>query len=153
VTSTDSTIRPFGSYLVQQIIALACVPGLAMLLALLLKMSPSTWVWLALGTNSRSATIVICLLGIPCGWLFPRSPLSRRVAPWTWVGPVLLFTFVFLSEIHRFGSARTVSSFFTLVPEDDNTLATVFFTLPTWSSVAYSMGASLRRLQSPMGSQ
>ena len=84
------------------------------------------------------------LAGFPCGYYFPKSESSRSAAGLAWVLPSTVYALLFIAESRQFGFSQAGAYFFALNPTDNETLATLFFTLPTCSAVTYSLGAFTR---------
>jgi len=101
----------------------------------------------AAGLNGALLTVLACIAGMPCGYLVPRSESASRAALLVCVVPSLVFLVAFLTDAIHFGHAKAFASYFAADPTDDETLATVFFTFPAGSAVAYSFGALMRRLE------
>jgi hypothetical protein len=121
-----------------QAAALLVCPGAALFLSLFSSIFPVRW-------DERIYVILTCLAALPCGYLIPRSQSGLRAATMTWILPVVLFSCLLVGEVHHFGVARACAAFFSGHPGDDESLSTVLFTLPTWSSIAYSIGAAIKR--------
>jgi hypothetical protein len=124
--------------LVHQFLAVIASPCAFLLAAMLTQ---------ALRLNIAFAGVVVVLswlAGFPCGYYFPKSETSRTPASFAWVVPVAIYALLFISESRDFGFSKAVAAFFSLNPSDDESLATVLFTLPTCSALTYSLGAFTR---------
>ncbi len=86
----------------------------------------------------------IAASGILWGYVFsPKLSKGATLAQWTWVLPTALFTVIYFSEIRVLGFRAASSELFYPAGKSEG-LGVVIFTLPTWSAIAYSLGARLR---------
>lgn len=65
-----------------------------------------------------------------------------------WVLPLCLFAVLLVYEAWLFGRAAAFSAFFSSNVSDNESLATLLFTFPTWSAIWYSIGAFVKRRMS-----
>ena len=129
------------SFIIQQTIAVLAGPVSGFIIALLLlPLSSATSEKFSIGID-----IILLLAGLAFGYLFSYgTKLSLKVAQWTWLLPLAGFVFVFVEEVQKFGLGIAINAFFRGQPSGEEGLALLFFSVPTWSAISYSMGAALR---------
>jgi hypothetical protein len=127
------------AWLMHQALALAVLPGVIVLLEGL---------WPRSGSDGDGPIVVAggLIAAAAAGYFFPRSTPGRIAAALTSALPLVFWLLAFFSEARRFGSAKTISDYFSTNITDNDTIATFFFTMPTVSSILYSAGAVTRIL-------
>jgi hypothetical protein len=135
----ESTDFSVWIWLTHEAIALAVFPGVLVLLEGLRPQS---------GSNGSEPVLVAggLIAAVAAGYFFPRSKPSRVAAAWTSAVPLVLWLLAFSSDARRFGCAKTLSDYLSSTITDNGTLATVLITMPTVSSIMYSIGAVIRIL-------
>ncbi len=128
-----------GVFLIQQLVAVSIWPILTIVWD-----GASHAIGLPAGALGRASAGLGAMV-VFCGYTFPRSRRSSEAACYTWILPGAAFVLAFLDEIRHLGPKAAIAAFFSGAVQDDESLATLFFTLPTVSALAYSIGALLKR--------
>lgn len=102
-----------------------------------------------LAHRGRARRELVCsiLVVVSCGYWISWPLRAAKAARYTWFIPTVAFALIFLDERRRFGVGPAASAFFSIAPMDDETLATILFTVPTCSAILYSIGAALRAVR------
>lgn len=89
---------------------------------------------------------IVCIAPVALGIAVPASAAALSAASWTWLVPTIFFAIGFTWEASTFGLVTTFGNYFATSGIGDNDkLATVIITLPTVWTIAYSLGAAVRR--------
>jgi hypothetical protein len=135
----ESTDFSVWIWLTHEALALAVFPGVLVFLEGLRPQSESN--------DGEPVLVAVGLIAAAAaGYFFPRSKPGRAVASWTSAVPLVLWLLAFSSDARRFGCAKTLSDYFSSTITDNGTLATFLITMPTVSSIMYSIGAVIRIL-------
>ncbi len=135
------------SFLMQQLIAVLVCPLLLTFYVLFTNFVPFLNKLLE-DPGVIAIPYLLCAGGFFFGYRFPRyMEYGYSCAVWTWILPVLLVTYSSFVGPGQAGTRESILQFLGVKPDNHNLeegLSLVFLIVPTWSSIAYSLGALIK---------
>jgi hypothetical protein len=133
-----------GRFIKHQLFAVIAGPVLALFWVLVVELFDEILRPRTGGIYGNVVEWLICISPVAAGYLLPTNAAEdRQVARWTWILPAIVLSLLFAWEAADFGLRTAVLAFFMATPSGGEGLATIIFTFPVVSSIAYSVGATI----------